>query len=83
MVSEVRQMDITTRLHNLMLRPGFQAREDQETLLAGKQEIERLRSALNVIAEHCANAGRGNAIINDRTIDRVEEVAMEALGVGQ
>jgi hypothetical protein len=38
--------DIAERLHNLMLRPGFQAREDQETLLGGKNEIERLRDLL-------------------------------------
>jgi len=39
-------MDIAERLHQLMLRPGFQAREDQETLLDGKKEIETLRGLL-------------------------------------
>lgn len=42
-------MDIAERLHQLMLRPGFQAREDQRTLLEGKQEIDRLRTALRDI----------------------------------
>jgi hypothetical protein len=38
--------DIRERLHDLMLRPGFQLHQDQETLLDAMREIERLRKEL-------------------------------------
>lgn len=47
-------MDVKDRLHQLMQRPGFQARTDQESLLDGVKEIDRLRAALKQIAA-CAD----------------------------
>lgn len=38
--------DIKDRLHQMMLRSGFQSRIDQETIVLSVQEIERLRELL-------------------------------------
>jgi len=43
---EPHMSDIAERLHQMMLRPGFQSREDQETLLDGRAAILALRVLL-------------------------------------
>lgn len=39
-----------------------------------------LESALRSIADECANTGRGNEFVDARIIERVEEIAVEAIG---
>ena len=56
--------DIKDRLHQMMLRSGFQSRDDQQTLLAGVQEIEMLRSAIARIDAMNDNPSRYQADIN-------------------
>ena len=42
-------------------------------------EIARLRTALEQIRDHCANAGRGNPAVDERIIERCEETAIATL----
>jgi len=47
---------------------------------AAADRIEQLEAAMRSIVERCGNSGRGDATVNDRIIERVEEVAVEAIG---
>ncbi len=49
------------------------------TIASLRAEIERGRQVIAEIAEFCANTGKGNPIVDERIIDRVEEVAVEYL----
>jgi len=49
-------------------------------LRIAKDRIEQLEAAMRSIVERCGNSGRGNEFVNDRIIERVEEIAVEALG---
>ena len=42
-------------------------------------EIKALVEALRECISHCQNTGRGNALVNDRIYERVEETARAAL----
>lgn len=42
-------------------------------------EIKALVGALRQCVDHCRNSGRGNALVNDRIYERVEETATNAL----
>lgn len=64
--------DIKDRLHQMMLRSGFQSRLDQETLLAGVQEIERLRALLTaLLAAADASDSRKQLFVGGELRDRV------------
>ena len=41
--------------------------------------IEQLEAAMRSIVERCGNSGRGDEFVNDRIIERVEEIAVEAM----
>lgn len=64
--------DIKDRLHQMMLRSGFQSRDDQQTLLAGAQEIERLRAELSELRANLRTAAHNLKILagNEQTPDK-------------
>lgn len=47
-----------------------------------KAEVARLRDALTQCLDYCRNSGRGNALVNDRIYERVEETCCDALAIG-
>jgi hypothetical protein len=49
-------------------------------LQAGATEIQRLRLAMEYAIEQCRNSGRGNGIVDERIVERVEETLLDALG---
>ena len=51
----------------------------EDLVAALEAENQRLREALREIIDHCANSGRGNALVNDRIYERCEETARAAL----
>lgn len=46
-------MDTADKLHQMMLRPGFQSREDQQTLLDGRHELLALRAVYEAARGLC------------------------------
>ena len=60
--------DIKDRLHQMMRRSGFQSRDDQQTLLAGVQEIERLRAYVRTLNGQLAHI----AGLSSNTVENVK-----------
>lgn len=75
--------DIKDRLHQMMLRSGFQSRDDQQTLLAGVQEIDRMRAAGLTALEYLHGMQHMGSLVDQAALAADIAKLEAAIGYGQ